>query len=518
MNTFGQLVQRHSLARGSAPAYVDNRRRTTWREIDSNSDAIGRYIRELGVSSGDRVGVVSPDCVEVAEIFYACAKIGALRVGLNGRLAPRELAQLIDDSSPVLLFVHARYSALVETALSQSTQKPVVIGMHEGHSFLIDYGESLAQAASTDPLAQTPNEDLMICYTTGSTGLPKGAIFKHEAMLRSTQAIALAEGANHDDVWLHAMPASGVPLIHLVRNVVHGSKTVIVGDWDPAAALAMIEREKTTITVLVPTMLASLVTSGLAPKFDVSSMRQWGYGASPLPPSMVREAARVLGGSLLQMYGTTELMGMSMMLFPSEHRLGMSERPDLLSSAGRPLPYVDVRIVDDEMKDVPAGEVGELLIRTEFVTPGYWNAPEKYAEAIRDGWLCTGDIARQDEDGFLYLSDRVKFRIKTGGYNVFPTEIENVIAEHEAVREVCVVGLPDEKWGDRIHAVISLRAGYQLTPDEIRAFCSGKIANFKIPKSVEIWDEIPKGPTGKIQKRAVIDTYLQVASAALPTT
>lgn len=515
MNTFGQFVLRHALSRGSAPAYVDNRRRITWHEINLNTDALGRCMRELGVSPGDRVGIVSPDCVEVAEVFYACAKIGALRVGLNGRLAPRELAHLIDDSSPVLLFVHARYNALVEAALAESSQKPVVIGMHEGHQFPLDYSEKLAEFACADPLPHTPNEDLMICYTTGSTGLPKGAVYKHEAMLRSTQAIALAEGANHDDVWLHAMPASGVPIMHLIRNVVHGSKTVVVGDWDPEVALALIEREKATITVLVPTMLSSLVTSGLAPNFDLSSMRQWGYGASPLPPSMVREAARVLGGNLLQMYGTTELMGMSMMLFPSEHRRGISERPDLLSSAGRPLPYVDVRIVDDAMLDVPAGEVGELLLRTEFVTPGYWNAPEKYAEAVKDGWLCTGDIARQDEEGFLYLSDRAKFRIKTGGYNVFPTEIENVIAEHEAVREVCVVGLPDEKWGDRIHAVVSLRIGYELTPDAVRAFCSGKIANFKIPKTVEIWDDIPKGPTGKIQKRAVIDSYLQPMQTTL---
>lgn len=511
MNTFGQLVQRHAQVRGSAPAYVDHRRRTTWQDIHLNSDALGRYMRELGVSSGDRVGIVSPDCVEVAEVFYACAKIGALRVGLNGRLAARELAQLVDDSAPAVLFVHARYGAMVEAALLESTQKPVVIGMHDGHPFLLDYTECLTQAAGIDPLPQTPNDHLMICYTTGSTGLPKGAVYQHEAMLRSTQAIALAEGANHDDVWLHAMPASGVPIMHLLRNVVHGSKTVIVGDWDPAAALALIEQEKTTITVLVPTMLASLVTSGRASDFDLSSMRQWGYGASPLPPSMVREAARVLGGKLLQMYGTTELMGMSMMLFPSEHELAIRERPGLLSSAGRPLPYVDVRIVDDEMRDVPAGEVGELLIRTEFVTSGYWNAPEKYAEAVNDGWLCTGDIARQDEDGYLYLSDRAKFRIKTGGYNVFPTEIENVIAEHEAVREVCVVGLPDEKWGDRIHAVVSVRAGFSLTPDDVRAFCRDKIASFKIPKTVEIWDEIPKGPTGKIQKRSVIDSYLQAS-------
>lgn len=207
------------------------------------------------------------------------------------------------------------------------------------------------------------------------------------------------------------------------------------------------------------------------------------------------------------MFGTTELMGMSMMLFPEDHVRGLSSRADILASAGKPLPYVDVRIVDESGEDVKPGEIGELIINSDVRFEGYWNAPAKDAEAIRDGWVYTGDMARLDDEGYVYLSDRAKFRIKTGGYNVFPTEIENVLAEHPAVNEIAVVGLPDERWGDRIHAVVSLVTGATVSADELREFCRDKIATFKIPKTIEIWSVLPKGPTGKIQKRTIIDGY-----------
>jgi acyl-CoA synthetase (AMP-forming)/AMP-acid ligase II len=207
------------------------------------------------------------------------------------------------------------------------------------------------------------------------------------------------------------------------------------------------------------------------------------------------------------MYGTTELIGMSMMLLPSDHQHGLAAAPEILTSAGKPLSFVDVRIVDDERRDVAPGEIGELIVKSEVQFPGYWRAPEKYAETVIDGWLFTGELARQDGDGYVYLSDRAKFRIKTGGYNVFPTEVENVLADHPAVDEVAVVGLPDEAWGERVHAVITLKPNAKAEPDALRAFCRDKIAGFKIPKTVEIWPTMPKGPTGKIQKRAIIDAY-----------
>lgn len=509
MLTFGDLVRRNAERWGEHIAYTSFDRSVTWRELDARTDALGRALVDLGVRPMDRVAMIAADCVEVAEFFLACTKIGALRVGINARLAPREIAHILDDSTPTHLFVQADLEALARSGLQQAKIAPDTVGFGGAHGFADDLEDMIARGLSDAPIHQAKHKNVMLCYTTGSTGLPKGAIYPHDQMLRSIMYIALCEGVTHDDVWLQAMPAGGIPIMHMLRNVFHGSTTAIIGGWDPEKALQMIEREKTTVTVLVPTMISSLLGSGLIGKYDTSSMRQLGYGASPLPPAAIREAMDAFNCPFLQMYGTTELMGMSMMLYPSDHQRGLTERPEILSSAGKLLPYIEGRIVDEEGRDVDQGSIGELILKTEFVIPGYWNSEAKYEETVKDGWLQTGDMAYQDDEGYVYLGDRAKFRIKTGGYNVFPTEVENAIAEHPDVHEVCVVGLPDEKWGEQIHAVVVPAGEATLDIDGLKAFCADKIATYKIPKTLDLWSELPKGATGKILKRQVIDHYVE---------
>ena len=451
--------------------------------------------------------MLASDCIEVAELFIACAKIGAVRVGINARLAAPEVAHLTRNAAPVILFVQATHAQLATEALSQLDTAPEQAGFGGAHGCLHDYEELIGRGQSSTPLEMSEGGDVMLAYTTGSTGMPKGAIYPHAAMLQSMLLIGLSEGMRHNDVWLHAMPAGGIPIMHMLRGTFHGSTTVIVGAWNPERALALIERERVTLTVLVPTQLTALLKCDSFAAHDLSSMRQLAYGASPLPPAAIREGMERFGCPFLQMYGTTELMGMSMMLFPDDHSRGLSGQPEILASAGKPLPYVETAIVNDDGHPVAAGETGELIVKTEFVIPGYWKAPEAYAEAVREGWLYTGDMARQDAQGYIYLGDRAKFRIKIGGYNVFPTEVENVLAEHPSVHEVSVMGLPDETWGERIHAVVVLKPDGQAETEELRDFCRGKIADFKVPKTVEIWPELPKGATGKILKRQIIASY-----------
>jgi acyl-CoA synthetase (AMP-forming)/AMP-acid ligase II len=514
MLTFGQLIRRNGRNWPLKPAYVEIDRRVTWGEFDRRSDRLGHGLRDLGVRSGDRVAILASDCIEVAEVFAACAKIGAIRVGLNARFAEREIAALITDCTPKAIFVQRAHIKLFQAAqviVAQTTGRPwasSVIGFGPGGGG-DDYETLIDNHAGAGPLAQTRFETIMIAYTTGSTGLPKGAVYPHQKFLNSIIYTALLEGTDFDARWLHAMPAAGIPIMHMLRNIFHASTTVIIGPWDAEKALMLMEREATTNTVLVPTMLNSLLESDRLTKHDTSSMRLMGYGASPLPPATIREAMAAFTCPFLQMYGTTELVGMSMMLTPGDHRLGIESRPEILASAGKALPFVDLRIVDEAGRDVAEGEAGELIVQSEVGFEAYWNAPEKTAETLIDGWLHTGDIATRDADGYIYLRDRAKFRIKTGGYNVFPTEIENVLAEHPAVNEVAVVGLADPRWGERIHAVVSLTQGQSVTADGLRDFCKGKIAAFKIPKTIDIWAEIPKGATGKIQKRAIIDAYGQ---------
>lgn len=508
MPTFGELISRNGLRWAAKDAFVDESRRVSWGAYNARTDALGHALRRLGVSAGDRVAVVASDCIEVAETFGACMKVGAIRVGLNPRLAPPEVAALVADCSPTVVFVHRDHEALVAGLGGPSGGGDASIRIVPfGDGARSEYEALLAASADAPTLTQTPHDVAMIAYTTGSTGLPKGAVYDHRGMVLSLAYIALQEGIDADHRWLHAMPAAGIPLMHMLRNVLHAGATVIVGRWDAERALRLIERERTTNTVLVPTMLNTLLESPLLGTTDVSSMRLIGYGASPLPPATIRNAMTAFARPFLQMFGTTELMGMSMMLMPDDHRRGLADRPDILASAGKAMPHVELRVVDEGGRVLPVGETGELVIRSEVAFSGYWNAPDKDREAVRDGWLYTGDMARLDREGYVYLSDRAKFRIKTGGYNVFPTEIENVLAEHPAVNEVAVVGLPDPQWGDRIHAVVSLNKGHAADALALQEFCRGKIATFKIPKSVAIWPDLPKGPTGKIQKRSVLEYY-----------
>ncbi|MBB3318868.1 acyl-CoA synthetase (AMP-forming)/AMP-acid ligase II [Rhizobium sp. BK181] len=513
MLTFGELIRRNGLYWGHKDAFVEADRRRSWHEFHSRTDALGFATRRLGATAGDRVAILSADCIEVAETFGACMKIGAVRVGLNPRLTQPEIAALVADCSPTVIFVHRDY-------LDQAEKAAFAMPAGRGEAHIIEFGspaseyERLIAAESDQPeLVQTPHPTAMIAYTTGSTGLPKGAVYPHGAFLQSILYTAMLEGIDPSTRWLHTMPAAGVPLMHMVRNLFHAAATVIVGPWSAEQALFLIGREHTTNVVLVPTMLNSLLESSMLECTDMSSMRLFGYGASPLPPKTIKKAMKAFSRPFLQMFGTTELMGMSMMLFPSDHELGITTRPEILASAGKPLPFVDVKVVDGDGRSLPPGETGELIVRSDTQFSGYWNAPEKNAEVIKDGWIYTGDLASRDEAGYVYLSDRAKFRIRSGGYDVFPTEVENALAEHPAVSEVAVIGLPDERYGERIHAVVTTVPGKAVTSDELREFCRNKIAAFKVPKCIDIWTEIPKGPTGKIQKRAIIEHFTSEAAS-----
>ncbi|GGO54868.1 Acyl-CoA synthetase (AMP-forming)/AMP-acid ligase II [Roseovarius pacificus] len=512
MTTFGELVRRNGRHWAEKDAYVATDRKVTWKELDRRTDALGHAYRALGLIPGDRVGVLTHDSVEIPETFLAAAKVGGIRVGINTRLAAAEIAALIKDSTPRILVYGGEYQDLmdlVSAQLSDMADPPLLVGIGGLHKAKHDYEDLIARHMGDGELEHTPHELSMIAYTSGSTGLPKGAVYPHDKFLQAVVYVSLYEGLTHDSVWLHTMPAAGVPMMHMLRNVFLAAKTVIVGPWNPEQTLSLIEQHSVTETMMVPTMLAALLNEPNLHKYDVKSLKLLGYGAAPLPPSTIRQAMQTFNCNFIQMYGCTEILGMSHMLLPSDHITGLNERPEILASAGRPLSWVDVRIIDEDNRDVPTGELGEVVIRSDIAFPGYWNNPEQSKELFVGDYLRLGDLGRVDDFGYLYLSDRVKFRMKSGGYNVYPTEIENVLADHEAVSEVCVFGVPDSRWGDRIEAVVTLREGAECSGDALKDFCRNKIANFKIPKNIEIWDDLPRGATGKILKRSVIDLMVE---------
>lgn len=509
MLTFGHLVRRNARNYPAKVAYVDGDRRVTWAELDERTNRLAQLLLSLGVERGDRVASISTDCIELVEVVVACAKVGAVRVGINHRYAASEIEHILADSGTKVLFVQSEIAGTVQDVAARLPNLQLV-GFGGDHPFPVDYEKALAEQPDSNPRIPVSYEDLgYIFYSSGSTGRPKGITFTFRHVMDSLVQIALNEGCGRQDVWLHTMPAGGIPLLILVRNTYHGATCVIMRRWDPGEALELIQRERVTRTLLVPTMLVSLLHHPDLRSYKLDSLKHIEYGSAPCTPATIRLAMETFpGADLLQLYGATEATGMATMLFPEDHRRAIQEgREEILASAGKPLPYMDVDIVDEEGRPVPPGVVGEVVIEGSLLSPGYWRDPQLTAETFRNGRLHTGDMGRFDEEGYLYLVDRKKFMIVTGGYNVYPVEVENVLARHPAVKEVCVVGVPDDRWGEAVKAVVSLKPGHTADERELLAHCRADLAGYKVPKSVDFVDDLPRNAVGKLDKRAVRERY-----------
>ncbi|MFO1299045.1 MAG: long-chain-fatty-acid--CoA ligase [Burkholderiaceae bacterium] len=512
MLTFGQLARHNARNYPAKTAYVDGERRIDWARLNERACRLAQFLLAAGVARGDRVASISCDCIELVEIVVACAKIGAVRVGINHRYAPPEIEHILDDSGVRVVFVQGALAGPIAEIAPRLHAAPTLVGFEGAHPFAADYETVLAGQAAVEPGVAIGDDDLgYIFYSSGSTGRPKGVTTTWRQVMDSLCHIALNEGSGRSDVWLHTMPAGGIPLLILMRAIYHGATCVIMRRWDPEQACALIERERVTRTLVVPTMLVSLIHHPDARRRDLSSLRQIAYGAAPCTPANIRLTMEVFPGvEMLQMYGATEATGMATMLFPEDHREALRTCDhDILSSAGKPVPYMEVVVADERGEPVAAGEVGEVLIRGALVTSGYWNAPLLTAEAVRDGWLHTGDMGRFDHRGYLHLVDRKKFMIVSGGYNVYPVEVENALAQHPAVKEVAVIGVPDPRWGEAVKAIVTLRPGRQASEAELLGFCQERIAGYKAPKTIEFIDEFPRSAVGKLDKRALRERHWQ---------
>ncbi len=514
MLTFGHLSRHNARNYPARTAYVDGDRRIDWARLNDRACRLAQFLRAAGVTRGDRVASISCDCIELVEVVVACAKIGAVRVGINHRYAPPEIEHILDDCGARVVFVQAALAESVAAIAPRLAAPPVLVGFDGAHPFGADYEAVLADHPAVEPDVAIGDDDLgYIFYSSGSTGRPKGVMTSYRQVMDSLCHIALNEGSGRDDVWLHTMPAGGIPLLIIMRPSYHGASCVIMRRWDPEEACALIERERVTRTLVVPTMLVSLIHHPDARRRDLRSLRQIAYGAAPCTPANIRLTMEVFPGvEMLQMYGATEATGMATMLFPEDHRAALrSGEYGILASAGKPLPYMECVVADERGEPVAPGEVGEVLIRGSLVSSGYWNAPQLTAQAVRDGWLHTGDMGRFDDRGYLYLVDRKKFMIVSGGYNIYPIEVENTLALHPAVKEVAVVGVPDARWGEAVKAVVTLRPGKRASEAELLGFCQGRIAGYKAPKSIEFVDDFPRNAVGKLDKRTLRERYWATA-------
>jgi acyl-CoA synthetase (AMP-forming)/AMP-acid ligase II len=481
----GSLIRTAARRYGDAPCLTAEGRTVSFAEFDQATDRVGNALLAGGMSPGDRVGVLLPNGIEGLVVYYALAKAGLVRVPLNHRETPAEWTYKLQDSGCRGL-VHSG-TAIDGPDLVQSWDP----GWLERTAW-----SGPAEACDVPRDVEAPYR---LGYTGGTTGKPKGAVLT----MRSEHAelahflVDLLPGVGPGDVMLHAAPVIHASGAFFLPHLVRGAHNVVMTAWDPSAYLEELQRTGATASFLVPTMIAMAVDEPGAEALQVPRLRRLCWGASPMAPSVSERAQQVFGQVLAQTYGQAEAPMAITVLQPDEH--------DRIGSAGRPYTLVEVQVVDEDDREVPVGESGEVVTRGQHVMSGYWNRPEASAETLRGGWLHTGDIGRMDDEGFLYLVDRRNDVIITGGSNVYPREIEDALTGHPAVREAAVVGLPSERWGEVVHAVVALRPGEQASTEELLAFAADRMAGYKRPRSLAVWDALPKSPANKILRREVRD-------------
>jgi len=441
---------------------------------------------------------------EYYELIFACSKIGAILVGLNWRLAPPEITAIVADALPSVIILGPGEQSLFEDAARQSPglRRVLVVGP--------DYDAWCAAGSPTDPgFAGAPEDVTLLLYTSGTTGKPKGVMLTNHGMSYTPRLGSEIWGMCSTSVNLVAMPMFHIGGIgNGLGTLAHGGHTVLMREVDTKKAIENIQQYGVTHSFFVPAVIQSLLQTPGVEQADLSSLQLLKYGASPIGDALLRRAIHVLGCRFMQVYGMTEASGTIVGLAPEDHDPG-GPRSSLLRSCGRPFPWVEMRVIDpDTLQDGKVGDVGEIWVKSGMVMKGYWNNPAATTEAVMPGgWLRTGDAAYRDAAGYIYLFDRFKDMIVSGGENVYPAEVENVLCDHPAILEVAVIGVPHERWGETVKAVVVFRPGQQATQDDLVAFARTRLAKFKCPTSVEVTDVLPRNASGKLLKRELRGIY-----------
>lgn len=507
-NNIGLFLTKRAMLSPEVEAYVDSetRERITYRQLNARANQAVGVFKELGVQKGDRVGLLLMNSVEFVESFFGLAKLGAIVVPLNWRLVADELSFILKDSGTTLLLYGGEFANTVKTLHDGGGEStPIKHWLHVGEDATRDdfaqiYSALHGRQSPDEPEIGASEDDLLyIMYTSGTTGLPKGVVHTHNTAAWASITIATTNESRYKDRYLQALPLYHVGALTPMTAMMHlGVTVVMMRAFDPVRAWELIEEERITTMLAVPAMLNFMLQVPDHEKYDHTHLRWIMSGAAPVPVKFIEEYQK-FGIDIYQVYGMTESCGPACLTSPDDalRKAG---------STGKAYFHTDVRVVNAEGKDVEPDEPGEVIIRGKHVMKEYWNLPEATAETIIDGWLYSGDVATVDDEGFIYIKDRTKDMIISGGENVYPAEIENVILGHPDVKEVAVIGLPSEKWGESPLAVVVAKDG-EFAPEVIYGHCKGKLAPFKMPRAVEFVDEIPRNPTGKVLKRILREQF-----------
>lgn len=498
-------------------------RSVTYAQAEAEVNRLANALCASGLEKGDRVAILSKNSIEYCLIYLGCSKAGVALAPLNYRLAPPELAYIINDSQSQLLFVAQEYLGAIDGIRDQlgtvrryiSIAQPSAAqangrGAEAPPATWEDFAPFLASQPSTPPdRFVSENDDAYQMYTSGTTGRPKGAVLCQSAVTANTIQFNLPLEGHVGERWLIVAPVyHAAAAITVFCCLYAGGSLYIMADFIPAEVARVLSEERIAVTTLVPAMIQALLVG--VPDVDKRSydvLRLISYGGSPIAEQTLRRALDVFRCEFNQGYGMTETTAGICDLLTTDHMKALQGKPQLLVSAGRPLAGTEVRIVDENDNPVPNGMIGEIIARGPQIMRGYWNLPEATDEALRGGWMHTGDAGTMDDEGYVYIQDRTKDMVVSGGENVYPREVEEVLFKHPAVADAAVIGVPDERWGEAVKAIVVLRDGQQATADEILGFCRGKLAGYKLPRSVEFLDQLPRNPSGKVLKRELRERY-----------
>ncbi len=509
IGTFAYIIHRHSLLRPDKEAYVYGEQRLTYAEYNAQVNSLVHGLIKLGVKKGGAIGILSWNCLDYALVYGAAMKGGYILSRFNPRLGAEELEYLINYSEVSTLFVGSEMVYITEALRSKIPGVKKFISLEETAPDMAYMQDILNSNPTEEPDVRIEEDDkLFIIYTSGTTGVPRGAVYSHREAWDDCRIYIINQSIQPDDRHIQVSPMFHIAGDTMVRSLLYlGACNIIMKNFDPATALQLIQDEKATHISIVPTHLVAMLAVPDVQQYDVSSLKFIWYGGSPMPLEVLKRGLATFGNVFGQGYGQSESGPAICHLSKEDHNSLGTPEEKILTSTGQPDVGVQVRIVDDKGNDIAPDEMGEIIVRSKHNMIEYWKKPEDTSNTIVDGWLHTGDIGCYDENGYVYIVDRKKDMIITGGENVFPREVEEILYRHPGIHEAAVIGIPDPYWVEKVHAVVSLKKGSNCTAEELIALCKKNLAGYKSPKSVEFVDALPKNAAGKIMKRELREKY-----------
>jgi long-chain acyl-CoA synthetase len=510
MQVLGDIPRKGARLHRDSECLVFEGKRLTYKELDERVNRLANYLLSLELNSFKHIAVLAENCPQYVEIYFAVAKAGYVTVPLNFRLAPNELANILKDAEAKVLFFGQDYADTARE-IAPGAGIGILVSIEGSEKGCLRYEELLANSPATDPeIAVDENQMSILMYTGGTTGKPKGVMLSHSSVMTAMLDLTLTYRYDRNETTCFILPMFHAAVWPVFCALIAGGKAAILRRPEITKILELLQEEKCTHINAVPTIYNWLMEHPDLDKYDLSSLRKVSYAGSPIAPGLLRKMIKKFGNILWQGYGLTEASPEMTTLMPEDHIVeGPPEKVRRLNSVGQEMYMVTVKVMREDGSEAAPGEVGEIVGRGKNIMMGYWKKPDKTAETIKDGWLHTGDIGTMDEDGYIYLLDRKHDMIISGGENVYPREVEDVLHEHPAVMEVTVVGVPDEKWGEAVKAVVVLKEGMQATGEEIIKFAKSRLAGYKCPKSVDFRDSLPKTGAGKIARSQIKKEYWQ---------